>query len=370
MSFLLGFLLLLPFITVIIAIHEFGHFWFARRFDMKVKEYFIGFGKWKIWSRRKGELEYGVKAILGGGYVKIAGMDPFEEIAPEDLPRTYQAKPAWQRAVVIAAGPLSHFVVAALIFSSLLFIVGDTSTRSVLGAVAARIDGVTSPAAAAGLQPGDEIVAIGDVEHPTPAELGVYQRAHVGEPVAYIIERDGERFEVSISPILDRDGGETIPRIGVLLAPVPRPILSAVAGGVDQTWDLAFLSVKEIGRVFGPSGIGRTVSLLVTDEAREIDDPASVVGISQQLGEVGGEGEWVVLAFMLAYITLFIGLVNLIPLPPLDGGHLAVLLIEKIRGRRVNMRRLIPVSAAVLSFLILFVSATVVLDIFKPVPIP
>ena len=90
---------------MIIAIHELGHFFFARKFGMKVTEYFVGFGPWKIWSRRKGELEYGVKPIFIGGYVKIAGMNPYEENPPEDTPRLYGSKPIWQRAITIFAGP-------------------------------------------------------------------------------------------------------------------------------------------------------------------------------------------------------------------------------------------------------------------------
>ena len=98
MNLLIGALIFLPFLTLIIAIHELGHFFFARKYGMKVTEYFVGFGPWKIWSRRKGELEYGVKPIFIGGYVKIAGMNPYEENPPEDTPRLYGSKPIWQRA--------------------------------------------------------------------------------------------------------------------------------------------------------------------------------------------------------------------------------------------------------------------------------
>jgi membrane-associated protease RseP (regulator of RpoE activity) len=110
--------------------------------------------------------------------------------------------------------------------------------------------------------------------------------------------------------------------------------------------------------------------LLFTDAEREITDPASVVGIGQQVGAVGEDGQWPVIVAFLAYVTVFIGLVNLIPLPPFDGGHLLMLVIEKIRGKAVDMRRVIPVSVTVMAFLVTFVMATVIVDITKPLPTP
>jgi membrane-associated protease RseP (regulator of RpoE activity) len=135
-------------------------------------------------------------------------------------------------------------------------------------------------------------------------------------------------------------------------------------------WDSARESVISIGRVFGPQGVGRIASLLFTDADRDLNDPASVVGIGQQVGAVGEQGEWAFMILILAYVTVFIGLVNLLPLPPFDGGHLALLAIEKVRGRPVDMRRVVPVSAVVMAFLVTFVLATVIVDITKPLPTP
>ena len=116
-------------LIAIILIHEFGHYLTARAYGFRVLEYFVGFGP-KLWSFRRGEIEYGVKAIPAGGYVKIAGMDPFnDDVPPGDEHRAYAAKPMWQRALVILAGPMSHFLVAGLIFAALLFFVGDGSAR-------------------------------------------------------------------------------------------------------------------------------------------------------------------------------------------------------------------------------------------------
>jgi membrane-associated protease RseP (regulator of RpoE activity) len=357
-------------LLLIILIHEAGHYVAARLFGFRVLEYFVGFGP-RLWSTRRGEIEYGVKAIPAGGYVKIAGMNPLEDdVPPGDEERAYFAKPIWQRAFVILAGPISHFLVAGLIFAVVLGVYGDLSTVTRVGEVAPRIDGRTTPAAAAGLQPDDVIVRIGDVDDPTPVQLGEYQAAHVGETITYVVERDGQRFEVEMTPIVETIGGDEVPRIGVLLAPTPVPIHRALTGGYSEVWAFTKLSVGEIGRVFGPEGIGRMATLLFTDEERRPDDPASVVGIGQQVSAVGATGDWERVILMFGYVTLFIGIINLVPLPPLDGGHLALLLIERIRGRPVDLRKVIPVSAAVLVFLVTFVGAAVILDITKPIPLP
>src|SRR5207302_10902506 len=113
MSSTVGVVLFVVAILVTILIHEAAHFGFAKAFGIKVEEFFVGFGP-RLWSFRRGETEYGVKAIPLGGYVRIAGMNPFEQLAPADLPRTYGAKPAWQRVLVILAGPITHFFMALL----------------------------------------------------------------------------------------------------------------------------------------------------------------------------------------------------------------------------------------------------------------
>ena len=144
----------------IILIHEAGHYLIARAYGFKVEEYFVGFGP-KLWSFRRKDIEYGVKALPLGGYVKIAGMNPYEPVALEDQDRAYGSKPIWQRAMVILAGPGSHFIVAAILFASWLFFFGDPRTPTpYITSVETTLNGSPSPAAVAGLQPGDRIVGV------------------------------------------------------------------------------------------------------------------------------------------------------------------------------------------------------------------
>ncbi len=380
MTLLLGILIFFPFLTVIIAIHEAGHFFMARRYGMKVTEYFVGFGPWKLWSRRRGELEYGVKAIWAGGYVKIAGMNPYEENPPEDTPRLYGSKPIWQRAVTIFAGPGSHFIVGAVIFAATFFFFGNVADPTLrFGEIEATIDGRPAPAAVAGFEPGDQIVAIGGIEQPSDVDLVETLTAQAkdrpGEPVDITVGRDGQELTIAVTPVLTQsEAGAEVGRIGVMLEAVPTQmsVFESIAQGVLEVGRVIGQSFEQIGRVFSPSGISRTFGLLFNDEPRDpARDPASVVGISQQVGVIGAGGEWAALGWAFGFITVFIGLINLLPLPPFDGGHLAVLAIEKVRGGRpVDMRKLIPISATVLVFFITFVGATVILDVTKPIALP
>jgi membrane-associated protease RseP (regulator of RpoE activity) len=356
-------------LIVVIVIHEAAHFGVARAFDIKVTEFFVGFGP-RIWSTRRGETEVGFKWIPAGGYVKIAGMSPYEEIAPEDLPRTYGAKPRWQRALVIVAGPATHFVLAFACFALWLGLVGEMNSPGLVE-VEPRLEGAASPAAAAGLRVGDRIVAVEGVENPTSDELIALTQVHVGEPMTLTIERGNETFTVDVVPVLTEVRGEPYARIGVSLDAGRRDTfgpIAAVAGGTGLVVDNLVTTVQSIGRVFGPEGIGRVVQLVFTDAPRDVTDPASIVGVGQIAGNIASnpEGNFWDILYLFGVVNVFVGFLNLLPLPPFDGGHLALLVIEKIRGRPVDMRKVIPVSAAVAAFFILFTVAVVYVDIVKP----
>jgi len=366
LAIVLGFIGLLA----VVLIHEFGHYVVARAFGFKVQEYFVGFGP-KLWSTRRGEIEYGVKALPLGGYVKIAGMDPFSPVAPEDLPRSYGAKPKWQRALVIAAGPATHFLVAVVLFALGFMFVGDANTsKPIVAGIVQTIHGKTSPASAARLQPGDQIVAIGDLQNPTWSQLSRFTTAHIGTAVAYTILRDDRLVHLMMTPVAySLDPNHVIGRIGIVLGAEKLGIASAFTRGIGAVGATTKGTVIQLGKVFGPEGIGRIVKVLFTSAPRQASDPTSVVGIGRFVGEAARQSGLGVLLSTLAFVTVFIGLLNLIPLPPFDGGHLTVLLIEKLRGKSVDMRRLIPISAAVITFLVIFVGMTIILDITKPLPL-
>jgi membrane-associated protease RseP (regulator of RpoE activity) len=356
-------------LIVVIVIHEAAHLGMAKWFGIKVEEFFVGFGP-RLWSFRWGETEYGIKAIPAGGYVKIAGMNPYQETPEEELPRTFGAKPSWQRALVIAAGPATHFVLAFLAFALWLGFVGrPVATDPLIGAVSQTLEGKVSPAAEIGLEPGDRIVGIDGVEHPTDMRLIRITRTHVGEPVSLRFERDGRVLTATVTPVLSTVEGEKVGRIGVLLAAAREPEgpVASATGGARLVGSTLVGAVESIGRVFGPEGISRIGQLLFTDAARSPSDPVSVVGAGRVAGQTAATGRFWDILLIFGGINVFIGFLNLLPLPPFDGGHLAVLAIEKVRGKKIDMRKLVPVSAAVAAFFVLMFVAIIYLDIAKPV---
>jgi membrane-associated protease RseP (regulator of RpoE activity) len=368
-AFTLSIVLFFVGLLIVILIHELGHYTVARAFGFKVEEYFVGFGP-KLWSTRRGEIEYGVKALPLGGYVKIAGMNPYQPVAPEDLPRAYGSKPRWQRALVIAAGPGVHFLIAAILFTAWLTISGDPlKAAPVVTEVQPILNGHPSPAAEAGLRPGDVVVGLGDTTDPSGQDLSEYTTSHVGTPAVFTVLRAGRTLRLVMTPQAAKVDGVTIGRVGVIVNydATPEPIGSAAVDGVRWVGTSAVESVSQVGRVFGPQGIERIVKLVFTNEQRQAEDPTSVVGIGRAVGQTGRDGGYASILFALGFVTVFIGLVNLAPLPPFDGGHLAVLLIEKIRGKTVDPRRVIPVAVAVMGFFVVFVTLTMIADLAKPV---
>lgn len=178
---------------------------------------------------------------------------------------------------------------------------------------------------------------------------------------------------VEVVPVMSVVDGRPAARIGVSLGDgiVTRDtegIVASVTGGADLVADNLVSTVKSIGRVFGPEGIGRVFQLLFTEEPRGAEDPVSIVGITRVAGNIGSgtTGSFWDILLLFGIVNVFVGLLNLLPLPPFDGGHLAVLAIEKIRGRAIDMRRVIPISAAVAAFFIIFTVAVVYVDLVKP----
>ena len=366
MAFALSIILFVVALFAIVMIHEGGHYLAARAFGFRVLEYFVGFGP-RLWSLRRGEIEYGVKAIPAGGYVKIAGMNPFENDVPAgDEHRAYSAKPVWQRIVVILAGPVSHFVVAWVIFAGVFFFSANWSIPGVAG-VDQKLNGSTSPAALGGMQPGDVIKRIGDLDEPTSADIGTYQRAHVGQPITYVVLRDGQLVTLTITPVTVGDG---VVRIGIVLSGVKEGPIAALEHAGGAVWDTTSEAVVGLGRVFGPQGLHDTFGALFSGSQRPSDGGVSLIGVSREAGHAGSQGAWAYFFSIFATVVLFIGLVNLLPFPPLDGGHVVIALLEKIRGHRIDMKKVVPVSAAVLLILGFFSISAIILDIWKPIERP
>jgi membrane-associated protease RseP (regulator of RpoE activity) len=349
-------------ILIVVVIHESGHFFFAKAFGIKVEEFFVGFGP-RLWSVRRGETEYGIKALPLGGYVRIAGMNPFQETPAADLPRTFGAKPIWQRALVIFAGPVTHFLMAFVFLAVFFAAIGlPTARRPLIEAVDPVLEGQPSPAAQAGLRPGDEVVAVDGLPVQSTDRFVQYTRTRVGQAIELTVRRDDVQTTVTVTPVLSTVAGERVGRIGVRAGP-----LTAI-GRAGLTTGLATRDViVRLEDVFGPSGL-RRFSELLTGEPREATDPTGLVGGARLAAEAAEVGAWDFLFSLLVGFNIFVGIMNLLPLPPLDGGHLAVLAYEKVSRRKPDIRKLVPLTALVAGFLILFVLTVTWLDITNPIP--
>jgi membrane-associated protease RseP (regulator of RpoE activity) len=371
-SFVFGIILFVLAILVIVMVHEGGHFAFAKLFGMKVQEFFVGFGP-KLWSFRRGETEYGVKAILAGGYVRIAGMNPFKEEPPEDQGRTFGAKPAWQRAIVIFAGPLTHFLMAFVFFAVYFVALGQpTEAKPVVDAVQAQLNGVPSPAAQAGLRAGDEIVMVDGKPVGSIDAFTSITHTSAGRPLPLEIRRGGRLIDLTATPVLADLDGKQVGRLGIIVAAGRQrygPIGAIGQAGVGTGRTIVDTAMA-FGRIFGPSGLRRVGQLLVGSAPRRTSDVSSIVGVARFAGQAAGSGQWDFLFSILIVINVFVGLVNLVPLPPLDGGHIAVLAYEKVRRRKPDLRKLAPLSTAVAVFLILFSLSLIFIDITNPIPNP
>ncbi|HVM00954.1 MAG TPA: site-2 protease family protein [Egibacteraceae bacterium] len=323
-------------LIVVIMIHEFGHFISAKAFGMKAERFFLGFGP-TLWSVQKGETEYGVKLIPAGGFVKIAGMSSYEETDPADQGRRFFEKPAWQRLVVLSAGSATHFIVAAaLLFSALAFIGLPAGSNE----VAAVSD--DSPAAAAGLAEGDVIVAVDGVATSDFEAIREAVLARAGQTVPIVVERDGTTVEVQASIAEQTVEGEQQGFLGVGPRAVTRrvPVGEAVAATVVGDFSVArltYLTVQGLGQAFSPEGISRWIGGLDADQPRTAEGPMSVVGVGQAISAFGAAGDLFAIVIVLAQLNIVLGLLNMLPLPPLDGGRAGV--SGSARSRSAAARR-------------------------------
>jgi membrane-associated protease RseP (regulator of RpoE activity) len=375
MSLWLGVVLFAVSLIGVVMVHESGHYFAAKAFGIRIQEFFVGFGP-RLWSFRRGETEYGIKAIPAGGYVRIAGMNPYEEIPPEDVPRTFGAKPAWQRAIVLFAGPVTHFLMAAIGLALFFMLIGvPTRFQPVVHDVSPTLNGQRSPASVAGLREGDVVVRLDGRPVRTSDAFVNYTREHVGREIAITVRRGDRSVTVHATPVLSKVGGKSVGRLGITVAEEPQSRdrtnpFTAVGRGAIQTGVLTKAVFVRLGDVFGPAGLKRIGQLLFSSKPRQSQDVSSLVGGARLAGQAVQAGAWEALFQIFVLFNIFIGILNLVPLPPLDGGHLAVLAVEKVRGRKIDVRKMVPLTAVVAAFMILFALSVVYIDIVKPLPNP
>jgi membrane-associated protease RseP (regulator of RpoE activity) len=367
-------------LVAIVMLHEFGHFITAKWAGMKVSEYFFGFGP-RLWSIKKGETEYGIKAIPVGGYVRILGMNNLEQVDPADEARTYRQKSFPRRISVAVAGSAMHFLLAFLLLVVIWTAVGYPRSTTQIGTVfgAGPKGGELSPAQKAGLKPGDEVLAVdGHVVHDWTA-ISPYIKSHADKPVDFIVQRGNRMLKLTAVPTkIVLEGNEGV-AVGIGPKEVPYKVGLPVAlwhAGADLGHD-TWLTFGALGSVFSPGHVKDYASQLSGRGAvsgKEANRPVSVVGFVRVAGQAAQHG-WLDLLILLVAINIFIGIFNMVPLLPLDGGHVAIAIYERIRSRKgrkyhADVAKLLPLTAAVVSVLLIFGAMTIYLDIVRPIANP
>ncbi len=376
-------------IFVMIMLHEFGHFITAKRAGMKVTEFFVGFGP-RLWSVRRGETEYGVKAIPLGGYCKIIGMTNLEPIDPEDEPRAYRNKPYWRRLSVAVAGSTMHFLIAFFLLISLNSFVGVEGNPTLQIARLIALSTGQSPAQQAGFHVGDRIVSVDGHGFATWDDVRTYISAHPGQTLQVVVQRGAGQVTLSPTtvdlnkvhvagvqspPATDQPFGfigleASVPSIHYgLITSVGHAVTGVGRGIVD--------SVKGLAGLFTPNGIssysqelsGHASSTPQANQPRFL----SPVGFVQVAGQAASSGLRPVVV-LLILINLFVGVFNLVPLLPFDGGHVAIATYERIRSRKdrpyhADVAKMLPATYAVLLILAFIFISSLYLDVAHPVHI-
>ncbi len=409
MMFVIGIVLFALAILVSVALHECGHMWVARATGMKVRRYFVGFGP-TLWSTNRrnklGSTEYGVKAIPLGGFCDIAGMTAVEELPPEDRQYAMYKQKTWKRVAVLFAGPAMNFIIGLVLIYGIALVWGlpnlHPPTTAVVGETTCVKPEVTrgqlgdcsgsGPAAAAGIQPGDVVVKVGSTDVKTFEEMvSAVQKA--SGPTPFVVERTVDGTTATVDTVVDvsttkrwvapAGGGEAtgpsdVGAIGITAAqfgPTHYNVLSAVPGTFAFTGDLAVEIGKSLAKI--PSKIGALVSAIGGGE-RDPETPISVVGASIIGGDTVDHGLWVAFWFFLAQLNFVLGAINLVPLLPFDGGHIAVAVFEKLRNMfraarglvpagPVDYGKLMPATYVILVLVMGYMALTVTADLVNPI---
>ncbi|KAA0112262.1 RIP metalloprotease [Mycolicibacterium sp. P1-5] len=408
MMFVIGIALFALCILISVALHECGHMWVARATGMKVRRYFVGFGP-TLWSTHRpnklGSTEYGVKAVPLGGFCDIAGMTSVEELKPEERPYAMFRQDTWRRVAVLFAGPAMNFIIGLVLIYGIAVVWGlpnlHAPTTAVVGETSCVAPQVSKdkladctgpgPAALAGIKPGDVVLKVGGTAVKNFDEMVTAVRKAAG-PTTFVVQRTENGATREFTTTVDvtatqrlvaKDKGAepvatNVGAVGIgaaMFPPAQYNVLTATPATFTFTGDLAVELGKSLAKI--PTKVGALVHSIGGGE-RDPETPISVVGASIIGGDTVDHGLWVAFWFFLAQLNFVLGAINLVPLLPFDGGHIAIAVFEKIRnlvrsarGRvaaaPVNYLKLMPATYVILVVVVGYMLLTVTADLVNPI---
>lgn len=394
---IIGVLAFIAALLISIMIHEAGHFLTARHYGMKVTEFFLGFGA-RLWSTQRGETEFGIKAIPAGGYCKIVGMAESEELTEEEKGRAFYAASTPRRLVVLGAGSFLHFVLAYILLVGLFGIVGISSVTSTIDQVSpcvapVGVNGTTvkcpqgsspSPAIQAGLKPGDVIESINGAAITDWNSAVTTIRASANKRLVLGVKRSGNHISIPITPVARTLNGSTTGAIGVInkVGTVHLNPWRSMSNGFTVGKEIFTGSISSL--IALPGKIPALFEETFGGKPRDPQGPVGVVGVARVSAQaVSASGlSWAdrigQFILIIASLNIFVGIFNLLPLLPLDGGHMLVALIDGYRRQRArrqgmptpapfNVELLTPITMVVFLLLAALTLMLLVADIFNPV---
>jgi len=375
---LLGILAFVIALLFSVMVHEFGHYITARKYGMWVSEFFVGFGK-RIWSVQRGETEFGVKAIPAGGYCKIEGMSPNDEMPEGQADRAFYKASSAKKLVVLGAGSFLHFVLGFLLLFSLFAGIGTNQVLPVINEVVPN-----SAAQAAGIRAGDEVISINGKKVTEWYKDVEVIRQSKGSELILVLNRNGEEITVNAAARLTELDGTKRYVLGIVNETGLKRsgLIVSAKNSATVTKDFLVESVRSLGKL--PEKIPALWGATVRGEERDANGLVGVVGVARVSGEAVGSDKLTPMerlatfVLIVASLNIFVGVFNLLPILPLDGGHMAVAIADSIRAFLARLRgrpRPAPIDVTVLTpitMVVFVVLATLTLlllvaDVINPV---
>jgi membrane-associated protease RseP (regulator of RpoE activity) len=372
----LGILAFVVALLLSVMVHEFGHYITAKKFNMKVTEFFLGFGK-KLWSFTKGETEFGLKAIPAGGYCRIEGMTPQDHMPAGEESRAFFTASSGKKLIVLGAGSFAHFVIGFILIFAIFAGVGYTALLSQIEQVSPN-----SAAAQAGFQKGDEIIAVDGKKvknwYLDSRLIGQSQ----GAEMTFTVKRNGEEVMLTARPQFIEDENRYVLGVVTKVGTKRESFLPALSSSARTTGTLIKESVKSLFTL--PSKVPQLVRQTFMGEERDPNGLVGIVGAARVSGDAVSserlnENERVTTFILIvASLNIFVGIFNLLPLLPLDGGHMAVAIADEVRALFARIRKkprpagidvnvMTPITMGVFGVLAILTVILLVADIINPV---